>query len=163
HGRPDSGDAFLPDPGSGPARVKDDLAEELAEEFLTSATSAEESLPEALEGEVPEEAGGPFVPSSAKQEVARGNHGSNPRCARTEERLPSGHGGPERKALERKRWSSLSGGGPYVGRIAPTWATPRDICRSTWTATSSTSRSPPGAWRASIWAGWWGPAGSRAP
>ncbi len=28
----------MPDPGEGPARMRDDLAEELAEEFLTSAT-----------------------------------------------------------------------------------------------------------------------------
>jgi hypothetical protein len=84
HERPDSGDAFLPDPGTGPARVEDDLAEELAEEFLTSATSAEESLPDALEGEVPEEVGGPFVPSSAKQEFAEGIDESNPRGARKE-------------------------------------------------------------------------------
>ena len=49
HERPDSGDAFIPDPGEGPAHTRDDLAEELAEEFLTSATSAEESLPDALD------------------------------------------------------------------------------------------------------------------
>src|SRR5437588_587914 len=81
-GRPDSGDAFLPDPGEGPARVKDDLAEELAEEFLQSATSAEESLPDALDSEVPEDMGGPFVPSSGKQEFAKGVDGSNPRGAK---------------------------------------------------------------------------------
>ncbi len=84
HGRPDSGDAFLPDPGEGPARVKDDLAEELAEEFLQSATSAEETLPDALEGDVPEDQGGPFVPSSGKQEFARGTDPSNPRGAKKE-------------------------------------------------------------------------------
>lgn len=84
HGRPDSGDAFVRDPGEGPARIKDDLAEELAEEFLTSATSAEDSLPDALEGEVPEELGGPFVPSSGKQEFAKGVDESNPRGAKKE-------------------------------------------------------------------------------
>jgi hypothetical protein len=84
HGRPDSGDAFLPDPGEGPARTKDDLAEGLAEGFLTSATSAEDSLPDVLEGEVPEELGGPFVPSSGKQEFAKGVDGSNPRGAKKE-------------------------------------------------------------------------------
>ncbi len=84
HGRPDSGEAFLPDPGDGPARVRDDLAEELAEEFLASATSAEEALPEALEGEVPEERGGPFVYTSAKEEFAKGIDKSNPRSAEKE-------------------------------------------------------------------------------
>jgi hypothetical protein len=84
HTRPDSGDAFLPDPGDGPARTKDDLAEELAEGFLTSATSAEEALPDVLEGEVPEEQGGPFVPSTGKQEFARGVDPSNPRGAKKE-------------------------------------------------------------------------------
>ncbi len=84
HVRPDSADAFIPDPGDGPARIKDDLAEELAEEFLTSATSAEESLPDALERVVPEETGGPFVPSTGKQEFARGLDPSNPRRAKKE-------------------------------------------------------------------------------
>ncbi len=60
----------MPDPGEGPARMKDDLAEELAEEFLTSATSAEESLTDALDRELTEEMGGPFVFSSGKQEFA---------------------------------------------------------------------------------------------
>lgn len=84
HGRPDSGEAFLPDPGDGPARVMDDLAEELAEEYLASATSAEEALPDALESEVPEEQGGPFVVTSAKEEFAKGVDKSNPRSAEKE-------------------------------------------------------------------------------
>ncbi len=84
HERPDSGDAFMPDPGEGPARMRDDLAEELAEEFLTSATSAEESLTDALDSELPEETGGPFVFSSGKQEFARGTDASNPRDAKKE-------------------------------------------------------------------------------
>ncbi len=83
-GRPDSGDAFLPDPGEGPAHTKDDLAEGLAEGFLTSATSAEDSLPETFDNELPEELGGPFVPSSGKQEFAKGTDPSNPRGAKKE-------------------------------------------------------------------------------
>src|SRR5262249_54968265 len=98
HGRPDSGDAFLRDPGEGPARTKDDLAEELAEEFLHSATSAEESLPEALQDEVPEELGGPFVPSSGKREFAKGVDASNPRGAK-KEAFPT----PNAVPRERKR------------------------------------------------------------
>ncbi len=98
HVRPDSGDAFLPDPGEGPAHTKDDLAEGLAEGFLTSATSAEESLPDVLEGEVPEELGGPFVPSTGKQEFAKGVDGSNPRGAK-KEAFPT----PNAVPRERKR------------------------------------------------------------
>ena len=84
HRRPDSGDAFLRDPGEGPARVNDELAEGLAEEFLMTATSAEDSFGDALESEVTEEQGGPFVPSSGKQEFAKGTDASNPRGARKE-------------------------------------------------------------------------------
>jgi hypothetical protein len=95
HERPDSGDAFLPDPGEGPARIKDDLAEELAEEFLTGATAGE-SLADALDGEVPEEQGGPFVPSTGKQEFARGTDESNPRGAKKEP-FPMANGVPRAK------------------------------------------------------------------
>lgn len=80
HARPrsDDGNAFFPDPAGGPARVKDDLAEELAEEFLASATSGEETGEEAHERIVPEERGGPFVPSTAKREFAYDTDASNP-------------------------------------------------------------------------------------
>jgi hypothetical protein len=78
HGRPDGGDAFIPDPGEGPARTRDDLAEELAEEFLGSATSGEEQGEEGHEQVVPEEEGGPFIPSSGDQEFAGGADASNP-------------------------------------------------------------------------------------
>jgi hypothetical protein len=84
HGRPDSGDAFLPDPGDGPARIKDDLAEEMAEEFLAGATGSEETLGDDGEGEVSEEMGGPFVYTSAREEFAKGIDKSNPRSAEKE-------------------------------------------------------------------------------
>ena len=42
HPRSDSGFAFIPDPGSGPARTSVDLAESLAEHFVASATGAQE-------------------------------------------------------------------------------------------------------------------------
>jgi hypothetical protein len=84
HGRPDSGEAFLPDPGDGPARVRDDFAEEMAEDFLASANSGEQTLGDALDGEVPEEMGGPFVFTSAKEEFAKGIDKSNPRSAEKE-------------------------------------------------------------------------------
>jgi hypothetical protein len=39
--RHDDGNAFFPDPGEGPARAPDDLAESLAEEFLEAATTGD--------------------------------------------------------------------------------------------------------------------------
>ena len=53
--RPDDANAFLPDPGSGPARTDDDLAEVLAEEFLEAATSAEEKTEDVRDAFVTEE------------------------------------------------------------------------------------------------------------
>lgn len=75
--RMDGGDAFIRDPGSGPAHTKDDLAENLAEQFLTAATSAEEVTPDVLDEEVPEESGGPFVVTSGSTEFARDTDASN--------------------------------------------------------------------------------------
>lgn len=96
NGRSDSGRAFLPDLGEGPARVKDELAEELAEEFLKSATSAEESLPSLLQQEQPEEEGGPFIVTSGKEEFAKGVDESNPRDAEREA-FPRANAGPMRR------------------------------------------------------------------
>jgi hypothetical protein len=100
HTRSDSADAFLPDPGSGPARFKDDLAEGLAEGFLESATSAEESLPETLDDVLPEEQGGPFVTSTAKQEFAKGVDASNPRGAK-KEAFPTANAVPRPKTKKK--------------------------------------------------------------
>jgi hypothetical protein len=70
--------AFLPDPNGGPARTDEDLAEELAEEFVTQATSGTEHE-ETIQDEItPDEIGGPFVPSTAKEEFAAGTDASNP-------------------------------------------------------------------------------------
>ncbi len=79
--RPDDGNAFLPDFGSGPARTKDDLAEELAEEFLASATSGEGQGMQAHEAEVAEELGGPFITTSSKTELVDDVDASNPHGA----------------------------------------------------------------------------------
>jgi hypothetical protein len=79
--RSDSGDAFLPDPEGGPARSSDDLAEEIAEVFLQSATSGEEAGEEVANAEVPEERGGPFVVTTAGKEFADGVDESNPEDA----------------------------------------------------------------------------------
>lgn len=75
--RMDDGNAFIRDPGSGPARTKDDLAENLAEQFITSATSAEESSLEEFDREVPEESGGPFIETSGSKEYARDSEAPN--------------------------------------------------------------------------------------
>jgi hypothetical protein len=86
--RNDGGAAFLPDPYDGTyakARTKDALAEELAEEFVISATGAEEAGAEERDRVLIEEAGGPFVESSAQQEFAQGTDPSNPITA---ERAP---------------------------------------------------------------------------
>jgi len=79
--RPDDGTAFMPDPGDGPAHVNDDLAQELAEEFLTAATSGEEVAPDALDADVPEDIGGPFQTSRAGDEFAYDTDASNPEDA----------------------------------------------------------------------------------
>lgn len=86
--REDDADAFLPDPDGGPARVSDDLAEELAEAFLKSATSGEHVGEDELDQEVPEESGGPFVIHSARYEFALGVDDSNP-IDGSREALPS--------------------------------------------------------------------------
>ncbi len=86
--RPDDGNAFIPDPQGGPALAGDDLAEELAEQFVASATSAEETMPDELDQEVPEEIGGPFIVSDAGREFASGTDASNPRGS-VREPMPS--------------------------------------------------------------------------
>jgi hypothetical protein len=86
--RDDHADAFLPDPDGGPARTSDDLAEELAEEFLKSATSGEYVGEDELDQEVPEESGGPFVIHPARYEFAQDVDASNPADA-SREALPS--------------------------------------------------------------------------
>jgi hypothetical protein len=87
--RPDGGDAFIPDPSTaGRARANDPLAEQLAEEYLQSATTGEEAAPDAFDQTVDEEEGGPFVVSPASNEFADGEDLSNPRDAEAEP-LPS--------------------------------------------------------------------------
>ena len=86
--RDDHADAFLPDPDGGPARSSDDLAEELAEEFIRSATSGGYVGEDELDREVPEESGGPFVIHPARYEFARDVDDSNP-IDGSREALPS--------------------------------------------------------------------------
>ena len=63
----------------------DDLAEELGEEFVESATSGEQAAQDIRDEEVPEESGGPFVETSGRSEFAHGTDASNPKDA---ERAP---------------------------------------------------------------------------
>jgi hypothetical protein len=86
--REDDGNAFLPDPEDGPARMRDVLAQELAEEFLLSATSGEAVAEDALNADVAEDDGGPFVISTAGREFAYDIDDSNPADAKRES-LPS--------------------------------------------------------------------------
>jgi hypothetical protein len=61
HRRRDDGSAFFVDPGNDAAVVPDELAESLAEEFLSSATNAEEMTESHRAVFFTEEIGGPFL------------------------------------------------------------------------------------------------------
>jgi hypothetical protein len=65
HARRDGADAFFPE--SSP-HTGDALAENLAQEYLESATSGEERGEEALNELVSEEIGGPFIETSSALE-----------------------------------------------------------------------------------------------
>jgi hypothetical protein len=84
HQRTDDGNAFMPDPEGGPARIQDDLAESLAEEFVAAATRGSEPDDDVLDGVVPEELGGPFVETTAAEEFANDTDDMNPLDAEPE-------------------------------------------------------------------------------
>jgi hypothetical protein len=65
-------------------RSKDDLVEELGEEVVAEATSAEHEAEDILDQEVPEERGGPFVETTGAEEFAHGIDPSNPKGAKRE-------------------------------------------------------------------------------
>jgi hypothetical protein len=96
--RSDEGTAFLPDPYDGagaPARTGDVFAETLAEEYVASATNAEETMEEDLNQVQPEELGGPFTETRAEEEFGSAPDPSNPVDAEREPfptatRLPTG-------------------------------------------------------------------------
>ena len=75
----DPGQSFVDQP-----RSKDDLVEELGEEFVAEATSAEHAGEDILDQEVPEDRGGPFVETTAKEEFGYGTDLSNPKGAKRE-------------------------------------------------------------------------------
>ncbi len=77
--RPDDADAFLPEPAQGGrAHTSDALAESLAEEFLTAATSAEEATENVRDAVFTEEIGGPFIEVRGFTEFDLAPDDSNP-------------------------------------------------------------------------------------
>jgi len=80
----DSGEAFLPDPrNKGPRKTnkgasRDSLAQQLGEEFVSSATNAEDVRDDARDATTPDELGGPFVEVDATEEFAGDADGSKP-------------------------------------------------------------------------------------
>jgi hypothetical protein len=81
--RSDDANAFMPDPEDGPARIRDDLAEDLAEDYLQAATQGME-VEEIHDQVVPEEIGGPFVETTAADEFAHDTDEANPEDASRE-------------------------------------------------------------------------------
>lgn len=69
--RSDGGVAFLPDPESGPVLTDDELAENMGQEYLTSATSGEEATPDDGEALRVEELGEPLLETSTDEELAK--------------------------------------------------------------------------------------------
>jgi len=61
HGRRDGSSAFVADPSKGEAWAPDQLAEALAESYVSAATSGEQQADQTLDGFVDEELGGPFL------------------------------------------------------------------------------------------------------
>lgn len=62
----DNPELALPEPLLAP---DDDLGEELAEEYLISATSGEQAAEDIRNQETPEENGGPFIETTSAQEI----------------------------------------------------------------------------------------------
>ncbi len=90
--RHDDANAFMPDPDGGPARISDDLAEELAEGFVDSATRGDDADDAKLDAVVVEEIGGPFLETSAVDEFATDTDQTNPPDAEREPLPRSGAG-----------------------------------------------------------------------
>jgi hypothetical protein len=88
--RHDDGNAFLPDPQQTgePPRSDEELAETRGEELVESATSGQDPDEQELDGDsADDELGGPFVETTAAEEMASGTDASNPPDA-TREPLP---------------------------------------------------------------------------
>jgi hypothetical protein len=81
--RTDDANAFMPDPEGGPAHIPDDLAENLAEEFVDAVTGGDGN-DGSDDGAVTEEIGGPFIVTSAADEFAHDIDAANPADAERE-------------------------------------------------------------------------------
>src|SRR5437763_35974 len=68
--RSDDANAFFPDPGDGPAHAPEDLSDQLAEQFIEAATTGQDADEQQLESTSPEDIGGPFVETTAAEEIA---------------------------------------------------------------------------------------------
>jgi|HubBroStandDraft_1064217.scaffolds.fasta_scaffold53033_3 hypothetical protein len=64
--------------------TKDDLAEEMGETWVETATTGEDTSQAVFSQDVPEDEGGPFVTTTAGQEFAEGTDASNPQTAKRE-------------------------------------------------------------------------------
>lgn len=95
HGRSDDAEAFLHDPQGGPARTNDALAESMAEEFLSSATSGEEVGEDVRDELLTEELGGPFSEARPSQEFGQSVDEMNPLDA-TKEPFPTAMRSPSK-------------------------------------------------------------------
>ena len=76
--RKDDANAFLPDPDGGPIEANGDAGDEMTEDFLRAATSGQDEAEDVRNQELTEELGGPFVSTSAAQEIAYDTDESNP-------------------------------------------------------------------------------------
>ena len=65
-------------------RAPDDLSETLAEDFIKAATSGEDPDADMLDAAVPEEIGGPFIETSAAEELGGSVDDLNPSDAEPE-------------------------------------------------------------------------------
>lgn len=83
-GRSDDAHAFIPDPSEGGKPPTEDLAEILGEDFLRAATSGNDALEDDLDSTLTEERGGPFIETSAREELAHDVDESNPLDAKRE-------------------------------------------------------------------------------
>ncbi len=78
HPRSDDGNAFIEDPDGGPIGVDGSVDEEMVEDFLRTVTTGQESGEDLRDQDFPEDSGGPFVISTAEQELADDVDDSNP-------------------------------------------------------------------------------------
>ena len=86
--RKDDADAFIRDPQGGAFHTSGSVDEEMAEEFMRDALTGEDASEDIRDQPLAEEYGGPFITTTAQQELADDLDESNPADA-TKEALPS--------------------------------------------------------------------------